>query len=301
MSVSSSPSISAHYNVGIASAIVGFHLVMLWIFPLWLLPMSIDWAIIIPLFIWVHNTHWGLIHEAVHRLFSPSPTKNEMAGRLLGILMGASFHVLRFGHLMHHQYNRLWESEIYKGEQITWKARLLYYGKLFGGLYITEVGITLLITLLPTVCIKWIIQKTLRQSFPPAADAAEQVLFRRNKLQQVRIDGAASLFLYAVAGYCYGSSWPWFLAFLYSRALAISFFDNIYHYATAPDNSEVAMDLAMPRFASALLLHGNYHETHHLQPHIPWRLLPQHQRGAFKKNILQGARQQFYGPLLTGN
>ena len=32
--------------------------------------------------------------------------RNLRAGRLMAVLLGSSFHVLRFGHLTHHQYNR---------------------------------------------------------------------------------------------------------------------------------------------------------------------------------------------------
>ena len=292
--------IPIYRNNVIAVGLIAFNFLMLVALPLWLLPISIYWAVLIPLMIWVHNTHWALIHEAVHRLFSPSEKWNERVGRLLGILMGTSFHVLRFGHMMHHQYNRLWESEIHEGSRALWKSKLAYYSKLLGGLYAMEVVITLLATLCPSSLIKAIVNRTLGKAFPPAVSGAlEQVFFRRAKLRQVRIDGALIILLYGSVIYLYGSYWPWLMAFVYSRALAVSFFDNIYHYATAPDNSEVAVELAMPRFISVLLLHGNYHATHHQKPNIPWHALPAHQGMPFEKTILQGARQQFNGPVLV--
>lgn len=286
--MSNSLAIPASHNSAIAGGLIGFHILMLYALPLWLLPMSLGWAVLIPLFIWVHNTHWALIHEAVHRLFSPSEKWNERAGRLLGILMGTSFHVLRFGHMMHHQYNRLWESEIHDGSRPLWQSKLLYYSKLLGGLYAMEVGVTLIATLCPASFIKSIVARTLGKSLPPAASAMEQVFFRRNKLRQVRVDGVLIILLYGAVVYTYGVYWPWLVAFIYSRALAVSFFDNIYHYATAPDNSEVAVELSVPRFISVLLLHGNYHATHHQKPNIPWRALPAYQGMPFKKNIGAG-------------
>lgn len=284
-------------NVVIAAAIVGFHFLILYALPVWLLPISPLWGALVPLFIWVHNTHWALIHEAVHKLFCAANIWNERAGRALSILMGASFHVLRFGHMMHHQYNREWESEITSGHAKAWQQRLFYYGKLLGGLYVTEVAITLLAAFLPTGLVKHQLQTALYKTFPPAAAAAEQVFLRRGKLKQVRIDAVLICLLYGAAFYTYGQYWPWLLLMLGTRALAISFFDNIYHYATAADNSEVAQEWAMPRYISRILLHANYHETHHYQPNIPWHRLPAHQRRPFTHGILQGARQQLHGPI----
>lgn len=286
-------------NTLIASCIVTYNLLVLIALPLWLLPASPAWALLIPLFIWVHNTHWALIHESVHRLFSPSEKWNEYAGRGLGILMGASFHVLRFGHMMHHQYNREWESEIHDGKRPLWVARVSYYAKLLGGIYIMEVAITLFAAILPSSIIKRILQGPLQKAFPPAAAAAEQTFLRRGKLRQVRMDGMVIILLYSAVAYLYGTNWPYLLFFLYCRALAVSFFDNIYHYATAADNSEAAVELAMPSLLSKLLLHGNYHETHHLKPSIPWSELPNHQHRPFGKSFLEGARQQWNGPVMA--
>lgn len=282
----------------IVIAIITFHAAMLIALPLWLLPMSMWWALLIPLTIWVHNTHWGLIHEAVHKLLHPHAATNELLGRVLCVLMGPSFHILRFGHLMHHQYNRAWESEIHDAKAPLWQSRLHYYYKLLGGLYITELVVSLLAALLPTTLVRRGIQNHLHRAFAPAGAAAENVFLRRGKLRDVRIDGGIMLILYGTAVVTFGSDWPFLLLFIYTRALAVSFFDNIYHYGTPADNSQAATELAMPRFISALLLHSNYHETHHTQPSIPWLYLPQHQRTPFEEHFITGARRQFEGPII---
>lgn len=290
--------IPAFKNAVIASGIILLHLLMLVALPLWLLPISLAWAILIPLFAWVHNTHWALIHEAVHRLLLPSEKANELLGRGLGILMGASFHVLRFGHMMHHQYNREWESEIHDGKRPLWLHRIIYYTKMLGGIYLMEVAITLAATLLPNAIVRHALEGPMQNSFPPASAAAVQTFLKRGKLRQVRIDGVAIMALYGAVFYLYGSYWPWLTLFIAVRAITISFFDNIYHYGTAHDNSEPATELAMPRLLSKLMLHGNYHETHHMKPNIPWTHLPEHQRQPFRDSILQGARRQFNGPII---
>lgn len=289
--------IPTHHNMAIISGIIALHLLVLIVLPLWLLPLSMWWAAIIPLTIWVHNTHWGLIHEAVHKLLHPNARMNEGFGRMLCILMGPSFHILRFGHLMHHQYNREWESEFYDEAQAHWKERLHYYYKLIGGLYITELAVSLAAAMLPSSVVRRGVHGKLARTFKPAGPAAENVFFRRGKLRAVRIDMALSVLLYGSALYLYGAYWMVLLAFIAARALSVSFFDNIYHYATPADNSKAAKELAMPRIVSAMLLHGNYHETHHQQPNIPWYYLPRHQRVPFRQGFMNGALQQLGGPI----
>lgn len=288
------------HNLAIIAGIAAFHLLIFVVLPVWLLPMSPWWAAIIPLTIWLHNTHWGLIHEAVHKLLHPSARMNEALGRMLCILMGPSFYILRFGHLMHHQYNRDWESEFSDIRTPRWKARLDYYTNLLGGLYLTELVVSIVAAILPTHLVQRGVRGKLQRAFAPAGDAAENMFMRRGKLRLVRIDGVIMMTLYAGAIYLYGVHWPVLVLFFATRALAVSFFDNIYHYETPADNSKAAKELAMPRFISAVLLHSNYHETHHLQPNIPWYYLPRHQRAAFPQSFAEGARRQFNGPIFTG-
>lgn len=285
------------HNLTIIAGIVLLHFAVLVALPLWLLPISIGWAALIPLTIWVHNTHWGLIHEAVHKLLHPHARMNEGLGRMLCILMGPSFHILRFGHLMHHQYNREWESEFYDGMHASITQRLHYYYKLLGGLYLTELAVSLAAAILPNSVVRRGVHGRLARAFKPAGPAAEQVFFRRGKLRAVRIDMACTVLLYGSAIYLYGAYWPVLALFIAARAFAVSFFDNIYHYATPVDNSKAAKELAMPRIVSAMLLHGNYHETHHQHPNIPWYYLPRHQRMPFRYSFMDGALDQFNGPI----
>lgn len=289
--------IPTRHNMAIIAGIIALHVVVLVALPLWLLPMSWWWATIIPLIIWVHNTHWGLIHEAVHKLLHPDMRMNEGLGRMLCVLMGPSFHILRFGHLMHHQYNRDWESEFHDGPHASMMQRLHYYYTLLGGLYMTELTVSLAAALLPSSIVRRGVHGKLARAFEPAGPAAEQVFFRRGKLRAVRMDMACTVLLYGSAIYLYGAYWPVLALFIATRALAVSFFDNIYHYDTPADNSKAAKELAMPRIISAMLLHGNYHETHHQQPNIPWYYLPRHQRMPFRQSFVDGALDQFNGPI----
>ena len=76
------------------------------VLPLWLLPIDARWGwLLVPIAL-LTNFFWALHHEAIHGGFHQDRQRNLRAGRLMAVLLGSSFHVLRFGHLTHHQYNR---------------------------------------------------------------------------------------------------------------------------------------------------------------------------------------------------
>jgi fatty acid desaturase len=84
------------------------------------------------------------------------------------------------------------------------------------------------------------------------------------------------------------------------RALMISLLDNVYHYGTPSTNEKAGKNLKLSPFVSALMLHGNYHETHHVNATTAWVNLPQmhHQKNdTFDGDFLSHAAQQFRGPL----
>jgi fatty acid desaturase len=97
-------------NCALAGLILAAMALQMFVLPLLGLgPMAMGLAILalIPL----NTPFWSLIHEAIHKNFVPDNKANLYAGRLMAVAFGASFHILRFGHLMHHQYNRDWESK----------------------------------------------------------------------------------------------------------------------------------------------------------------------------------------------
>jgi fatty acid desaturase len=286
-------------NLRIITALVLAHGAVLLLLPALLLK-SLWWAIIIAPFAWLNIVHWGMIHEAIHKLLLTDAKANEYGGRLLGILMGTSFHVLRFGHLMHHQMNRHWQNE-YACKR-GWLARLDYYYTLFAGLYISEVMASLTMAILPRRAFMALVRRTFLQHKEDAAVAGERFIYVRGNIRAVRTDMALVVLLYGAAFYYYGVYWPVLAGFMGLRMAVISFMDNIYHYATPLDNSKPGKELALPAPMSLLLLHGNYHETHHRNPDVPWTQLPSTHRAQqrqFDGDFIRHGLMQFEGPLAT--
>jgi fatty acid desaturase len=290
--------IPATANAGLIAGITVWHCLMLVALPL-LLTQSLWWALLLPATIWMHNTHWGLIHEGIHKLLNPQTRTNEIMSRWLGILMGPSFHMLRFGHLMHHQMNRDWHSEwVHKPRSLY--ARASYYYHLLAGLYLTELGMSLLIAVLPRRAFLYLARHHLLKDYPHVVVAGERFFYQRGNIRVLRIDSALTVALYSAAAIHFGAYWPVLLAFIGLRAFTVSFLDNIYHYATPADNSKAGKELVLATGVSRLLLNGNYHETHHLNPHVPWTSLPEthaSQNRVFDGSFLSHGLQQFKGPL----
>lgn len=282
-------------NLVLAFSVLAFEGVLLFALPLALLPASPLWLLLLLPSLWVSALHWGLIHEAIHRNFHPDKRINEMAGRILSISLGTTFSLLRFGHLMHHQMNRKWQSEIVA--EVNWKTRLHYYWTLFAGVYFTELMASFLIAISPDRHTPELARRYFFAHIPEVADIGNRYFFTRGNVKPLRMDMVAVFLLYGMVIAAYGAQWPVLLAVIAVRAFAISFMDNLYHYGTPSDNSEVAKNLGLPVWAERAMLNGNYHETHHLQPLVPWHQLPQHAARSAQYRFIDGAALQFHGPI----
>lgn len=272
------------------------HTVILFLLPSVATPAPV-WIGTLALMAWLTIIHWALIHEAIHKLLFKHPRMNDIAGRILAIAMGTSFHVLRFGHLMHHQFNRHFQSEII--ERPTFGAKFYYYCYLVFGLYLSELVTGLMFAFLPRRWFMRIARATFLKGHENVAVIGERFFYERGNIIPTRIDVYLGLVLYAAAFYLAGAAWVWLASFIALRAFVISFMDNIYHFDTPADNSKAAKELYLPPLLSAAILHGNLHETHHLNPNLPWTALPlQHavQSRNYDGSFATHGWMQFAGP-----
>jgi fatty acid desaturase len=240
-------------------------------------PMAADarWAwLLLPLAA-LTGSHWALLHEAIHGLLHPHPGANRAVGRLLAVLGGSSFRVLRFGHLMHHRFNRyrMDRPDCFDPAEISpARARLRYFFDLFGGLYLIEVA-TPLVFLLPRVLCRRLVGRV--YTHPDATvqqvrDIALQTFIGARQIRELRQDAVLVLGLFTAAAMAWGPDWPLLVAFLFGRGAVISFMDNVYHYRTPLDVVEFAHNLKLPRLLRLAVLNINLHRVHHHEPHLPW-------------------------------
>src|SRR5712692_1721490 len=270
------------------------------ILPLYLLPKSVWWGLILVPFAALNNALWALIHESIHDLFNSSNRINLAVGRLLSILFGSPFHVLRLTHLSHHKFNRSpleKGTEIYDPEKVSRvKASFRYFFYILCGLYLLEVFSTLLFFLPPNVFRK------LGQRLADRGNMQEKWLagkFMNDKwIREIRMDGIAICLIFGLSAFCYGENWKLLASLLIVRALLISFLDNVYHYRSTLNITVSGHNLWLPRIFSTLLLNFNLHRVHHSNPSVPWAKLPeffaQHSE-RFDRNFFTAALHQLYG------
>lgn len=234
------------------------------------------WAVTLTLNILATTSYWSLSHETFHGSFHFSRQYNEVTGRLLCILFGAPYHMLRFGHLMHHRYNR---SRLDRSEVTSTTAGVIgqtaYYFRLLQGLYLSELASNLLIMLPRRYLVKLFDRVVV--------ECPEKDSLRRAFLQQLladrplllcRLDSLLTVGLLAAAFCLYGAQWYLLLIMLMARGLIISFADNAYHYGSGLADRKHAYNLALSPWLSKTILHFNLHRVHHRYPGAPWSALP---------------------------
>lgn len=290
----------AAINGAFALFYVGVNLVQFFVLPLWLLPRDSRWAWLLVPIVLVTNPFWSLIHEAIHDLFHADKSVNGFVGRLLAVLFGSPFRILRLSHLLHHKLNRMpiEGTEYYdrdKGSRAG--ASPGYYFQILTGLYLVEV-ISSLYFFLPR---RWLEQ--FRSRYLPAQSVGGILMqnwLGAESLREIRRDGALTVSLLALAFYCYGSYWPLLLGALAGRGLLISFLDNVYHYETPVNDVFFAKNLRLAKPLQGILLNFNLHGIHHINPAIPWIDLPrafEAQGGKYHGGYFTTALRQLHGPI----
>jgi len=287
-------------NCALALFYVTINVVQFFVLPLWLLPRDPRWGwLLLPIAL-LTNPFWSLIHEAIHDLLHSNKSVNLFIGRLLAVMFGSPFRILRLSHLLHHKLNRMpvEGTEYYDRDKGTRAAAAPgYYFQILLGLYLVEV-ISPLYFFLPR---RWL--ERCRERYLPAQSVSSILMqnwLGAESLREIRCDGALTMTWMVLAFYSYGPQWPMLLAALTARGLLISFLDNVYHYETAVSDVFFAKNLKLAKPLSALLLNFNLHGIHHINPAISWIDLPrafEAQGGKFHGGYFTTALSQLRGPI----
>lgn len=245
------------------------------------------WLMMLPSLI-LTNTTWALIHEGIHSNLSANKKTNLKKSRLLSLFIHGNFEVLKFGHLMHHRYNRT-DYDLTDGyddsvpalcskhfnathfiQKI--KANLLYYSHITFGLYFVEL-IGPLFFLLPIAWVAKVAEKMLGSDHGFVINA-KSVLFKPERLRRIRLDNIINIAVLGLIISFYGSLLWGYLIFLAVRAFLISSIDNLPHYGTSLDRITGAYNLKTSKIWQSMILNFNLHRVHHKHPNVAWHLLP---------------------------
>lgn len=303
-----SPAIVRTYdrlNIGLACAYAGSALAAYFLIPALMRWSDPAWIwLLIPLAL-VANGYWATLHEAMHGQLRPQSIANRRAGRVLAILWGSSFRMLRFGHLMHHRFNRheLDHPDCYDPARTTRvAASLRFYSEILGGLYLVEI-LTPLLYLLPQTMVRRLVGRLYAGDaapMPQLRQLAERALAAPDNIREIRQDALAAWALIVLAFVAWGEYWPAFLGFFLGRGLLVSLVDNVYHFRTPLDDVDFAYNLRLPRPLQALFLNMNMHRVHHHNMHVAWWRLPDFfaaNREAYDGSLIKGVIRQGLGPV----
>jgi fatty acid desaturase len=293
-------------NFTLAAIHVSVNIFQLFILPVYFLPRSMWWSVLMIPIAALNNPIWALIHEAIHDLLHSSRRMNIAVGRLLSIFFGAPFHVLRLTHLSHHKFNRSpleKGTEIYDPEKVSRvKAAFAYFFYILCGLYLLEVSSTLFFFLPRRFFHK------LRRRLVDSGNSQEKWLAKKfmddNLIGEIRRDGLAIGLVFGLSAFCYREHWQLLLGCVMARTFLISFMDNVYHYGTRLHATVSGHNLRLPRILSVFLLNFNLHRVHHRNPGVPWIKLPQvfgRQSEKFDRDFFAAAVDQLYGPIPIGD
>jgi fatty acid desaturase len=266
-------------NLALAAGFATVQLFQYFGLPLLLLPRSPWWGLLLVPIGLLTPPMWALMHEAVHGILLRGGARNDAAGRGLFILFGSPLHLLRFGHLTHHRYNRM-PVDLDDGCDPRHGCGALralgYYFKLFGGTYVQELFLPLLFWL-PRRALLRMLAVLLPSDEPSYVQVREHAEARLVDdpavLRAVRTDTAAVYALFALAFAAYGSDGWMLVSALLLRGFFVSFFDNLYHYATPVGERRYALYPDTPVWLQRYLLNFSFHYVHHLHPAVPWNRL----------------------------
>jgi len=284
------------------AALTGGAMILL---PWLLLPLDARWGFLLVPVALLSNGFWALHHEAIHGGFHQDRRRNMAAGRIMAILLGSSFAVLRFGHLMHHQYNRnpTDRPDVYDpARDSRLAARLGFLGNLVGGLYLVELVVPIA-CLLPRPIIRRIVDRVYRADDPDVRaihQSATRLFLDPRRLAMIRTDALLTMTLIGVSAYLFGGYWPMLAGFILARGFLISVVDNVYHFATPIDRPDYARNLWLPAPFRLLFLNMNLHRVHHARPALAWWKLPGELRATgdcFDASLFRVAVAQFTGPV----
>ncbi len=218
----------------------------------------------------VMNSVYAIIHEAEHGILFRNRLANEGVGVFMSLLFPAPFHLLRMGHIGHHQRNRSDDEAFdfyFEGEHPIWKCMQLY-GTMTGMFWVVIVLSNVVLLVVPRIMSPgyWKFDRpstAFMRAFNPAywwlirAEAAAAIVLHTAIIWGFSIP----IVNYAIMYFGFGFTW--------------SAMQYVHHYGTERHVLKGARNLWIFRPLDLVWLNHNWHLTHHKKPTVPWIHLPE--------------------------
>jgi fatty acid desaturase len=235
----------------------------------YLLPLAIGFGIVM-------NSVYSIVHEAEHAMLFRRRRLNDGVGIAMALLFPAPFHLLRQGHLGHHQRNRSDDEAFdlyFDGDHVVWRW-MVWYGILTGMYYVVVVLSNVAAVFLPFILDRrhYRIEERVSVDRPGAAFLES---LNPRYVTWIRWEALAAIVLQVCI--VVGFSIPiWrYLALYGSFGFMWSAMQYVHHYATERHVTRGARNLALLAPVDLVWLHHNWHRVHHEHPTVPWTYLPE--------------------------
>ena len=226
--------------------------------PWWMLPLCVGFAL------WMVGVY-SAIHEAEHGILFTSRRLNTTAGVALAALFPGPFHLLRQGHVGHHQRNRSDDEAFefwFPGESPLWKW-VQFVGILTGGFYAMIVLGNVVILFLPFLLkSKWFAFDRPSAAFMDSLNP--------KYARMIALEAAGVILLHVAIVWLSGVSLWRYVALYASFGVLWSALQYVHHYGTERHVTRGARNLWLAPVIDRLWLNHNWHRTHHEHPTISW-------------------------------
>ena len=208
---------------------------------------------------------YATTHEAEHGILFSNRRANAAGGVALAAFFPGPFHLLRQGHVGHHQRNRSDDEALefwFPGESPAWKWAQ-WVGILTGGFYLMVVLGNAIVLFLPFLLKrKWFAFDRPSAAFMDALNPKYARL--------IAAEAAGVIALHALIVWLGGVP-IWRYAALYASFGALwSALQYVHHYGTERHVTRGALNLWLLPPIDRLWLNHNWHRTHHEHPTISW-------------------------------
>jgi len=226
-------------------------------------------AVLAAVFGLIMNSVYAIIHEADHGMLFAGRRLNDASGILMSLFFPAPFHLLRQGHLGHHQRNRSDDEAFdlyFEGEHPVWKYMQLY-GTLTGLYWVVVVLSNLVVLVFP-----FVLHRRFFEFDRPSAAFMDALNPRYARVIQLEALAVIATHTAIVAGL--GVPLHQYLLMYLGFGFSWSAMQYVHHYGTERHVLKGARNLWIWRPLDALWLNHNWHLTHHRHPTVPWPHLP---------------------------
>lgn len=216
------------------------------------------------------NSIYALMHEAEHGILHPNRRINDVVGVYLALYFPAPFHLLRQGHLGHHQRNRSDDEAFdfyFDGENPLWKW-LQLYGILTGLFWLTIVMANVLVVACP-----FLFRRRYVEFDRPSAALVESLNPRY--WRAIRGEALAAVTMHALIVWAGEIPIASYAAVYFGFGFSWSAMQYVHHFGAERDVVHGARNLWLGWPIDALWLHHNWHHVHHEHPTVPWKYLPE--------------------------